>query len=328
MSTADDAPCDVMTRIVRSPVDPTRWTKLVGGGHCCLGRDAPSCARLILSASHSVFALVLIVRLIPPPRRRQLHVSTKPALRQLCTANSICALPALGAAGAAWISRRGVVAVASRRDASPGRPRRDREALRLGVGDDTRIALRLAELDQADVVVKLALRLAHGFYGGVEAPPFAHHLLRRGRVVPEVRILAPRVQLGEAALGDIPVKDASGSARRRCGSRRPASQSRHLPNPKRKGADLAAPQNLRKIREPAVPVATARRISARRRQAAHRILVTDMDRWRAAVPACRIPDHALAAAIGLSPAPLDGISEAGAPGILGRRIGPRHLMTR
>jgi hypothetical protein len=43
--------------------------------------------------------------------------------------------------------------------------------------------------------------------------PFAHHLLRGGGIVPELRILGARIQFGEAALGDIPVKDASSAVR-------------------------------------------------------------------------------------------------------------------
>jgi hypothetical protein len=44
--------------------------------------------------------------------------------------------------------------------------------------------------------------------------PLTHHLLRGGRIVPELGILRLRVQFSEAALGDIPVKDASSAARR------------------------------------------------------------------------------------------------------------------
>jgi hypothetical protein len=43
--------------------------------------------------------------------------------------------------------------------------------------------------------------------------PFSHHLLRGGSIVPELWILGARVQFGEAALGDIPVKDASSAVR-------------------------------------------------------------------------------------------------------------------
>jgi len=49
----------------------------------------------------------------------------------------------------------------------------------------------------------------------------AHDFLRFGGIVPEVRILDAGVQLGQTPLGDIPVKDASGSARWRRGFRRP-----------------------------------------------------------------------------------------------------------
>jgi hypothetical protein len=42
---------------------------------------------------------------------------------------------------------------------------------------------------------------------------FSHHLLGSGGVVPEIGVLGARVQFGEAAFGDIPVKDASSAVR-------------------------------------------------------------------------------------------------------------------
>ncbi len=62
--------------------------------------------------------------------------------------------------------------------------------------------------------------------GIVEVLPLAHDGLRLLGPVPEVGALDARVQLRETALGDIPVKDASGSARPRRGFRRRAPRSR------------------------------------------------------------------------------------------------------
>ena len=94
------------------------------------------------------------------------------------------------------------------------------------VGDDTFVALRLAELDQPEIVLKLALRLTDGAYRILKMLPFARDLLRLGRIVPEIRVFDAGVQFGEPALGDIPVKDASGSGRSHCGFRRPSSAFR------------------------------------------------------------------------------------------------------
>jgi len=42
--------------------------------------------------------------------------------------------------------------------------------------------------------------------------PLAHHVLRGGRIIPKLGVFGPRVQLGQTAFGDIPVKDASSAA--------------------------------------------------------------------------------------------------------------------
>ena len=93
---------------------------------------------------------------------------------------------------------------------------------RLGLGDDRLVALGLAELDQLDLVGELALEPLDGGDRVVELLALAHDLLRALGRVPEVRVLGGGVQLVEAALGAIPVKDASSAGSAPAGSRRRA----------------------------------------------------------------------------------------------------------
>ena len=72
----------------------------------------------------------------------------------------------------------------------------------------------LGELDQLHRVGDLGFQLQHGLDAVGEEGPLAHQLLGVGGVVPEGRVLGERVQLGQAMLGGIPVKDASSAARR------------------------------------------------------------------------------------------------------------------
>ena len=83
---------------------------------------------------------------------------------------------------------------------------------RLGVGDDRLVALGLAELDQLDRVVDLALDAAIAVDRLFEPGALAQQLLRRGRVVPQLRVLGLGVQLGETPVRGVPVKDASSAA--------------------------------------------------------------------------------------------------------------------
>ena len=59
----------------------------------------------------------------------------------------------------------------------------------LGFGDDARIALGLAQLDQFERFVDLALDPAVAGYRVVEPGAFAQQLLRRSGVVPQARVL-------------------------------------------------------------------------------------------------------------------------------------------
>ena len=82
----------------------------------------------------------------------------------------------------------------------------------LGLGDDLRLALGLAELDQFERVVDLALDAPVAGDRLVEPGALAQQLLRRGGVVPQARVLRLGVQFGQAPGCRIPVKDASSAA--------------------------------------------------------------------------------------------------------------------
>jgi hypothetical protein len=82
----------------------------------------------------------------------------------------------------------------------------------LGLGDNRIVALGLAELDQLDRVFDLALDAAIALNRPFEAGALAQDLLRLGGVIPELGIFRLGVQLGEAPVGNLPVKDASSAA--------------------------------------------------------------------------------------------------------------------
>ena len=83
---------------------------------------------------------------------------------------------------------------------------------RFGVGDDRVITLGLAKLDQLAGLFNLALDPPVATDRLVEAGALAQQLLRRSGIVPQLRILGLRVQLGEASGRGLPVKDASSAA--------------------------------------------------------------------------------------------------------------------
>jgi hypothetical protein len=82
----------------------------------------------------------------------------------------------------------------------------------LGVVDDRLVPVGIAEADQLDRLVDLALDPFVAVDRPVEPGALAQDLLRLARVVPELRVLRPGVQLGEAPDRDVPVKDASSAA--------------------------------------------------------------------------------------------------------------------
>jgi hypothetical protein len=97
---------------------------------------------------------------------------------------------------------------------------RDLDAQRLELalrfGDDAGVALRLAKLDELELLIELAGDLAIAADRTIELVALAQQRLCRRRLLPEVRILRLGVQLIETARGVVPVKDASsaGPARR------------------------------------------------------------------------------------------------------------------
>jgi len=82
----------------------------------------------------------------------------------------------------------------------------------LRLRDDRRVPLGIAELDQLERVVDLALDPAVPLDRAFQPGAFAQQRLRRGRVIPELRVFRLGVQLGEAPVGRLPVKDASSAA--------------------------------------------------------------------------------------------------------------------
>jgi len=84
------------------------------------------------------------------------------------------------------------------------------DAFLLGRG----VILALAELDQRDGVVELALEASDGAQAILELVALAHELLRNVRIVPEIGVFGFGVQFREAARRCIDVKDASSAVPR------------------------------------------------------------------------------------------------------------------
>jgi hypothetical protein len=87
---------------------------------------------------------------------------------------------------------------------------------RFGIGDDGGLALGLPHLDQLEGFGDLPLDAAVAGDRVVEPGTLAQQCLRRGGIIPQARILGLRVQLGEAAVRRLPVKDASSAAPTTC----------------------------------------------------------------------------------------------------------------
>jgi hypothetical protein len=87
---------------------------------------------------------------------------------------------------------------------------------RFGIGDDSRLALRLTHLDQLEGVGDFPLDPAVTADRLIELGALAQQLLRRSGIIPQPRILRVGVQLGEAAICGFPVKDASSAAPTTC----------------------------------------------------------------------------------------------------------------
>jgi len=87
---------------------------------------------------------------------------------------------------------------------------------RLRVGDDGSLALGLTQLDQLDGFGDLPLDPLIAADCVVEPGALAQQLLRRSGIIPQPRVLGLRVQLGEATVCRLPVKDASSAAPTTC----------------------------------------------------------------------------------------------------------------
>jgi hypothetical protein len=77
------------------------------------------------------------------------------------------------------------------------------------VGHHGRVILRLGHLDQALGVRQVVLNPGDRRDGAFQLLAFAHQLLRGLRIVPQRRVFGLGVQFVQAAVGGIPVKDAS-----------------------------------------------------------------------------------------------------------------------
>jgi hypothetical protein len=102
--------------------------------------------------------------------------------------------------------------------------------LGFGFGDDAGIALRLAELDELELLVELARDLTIAADRAIELVALAQQRLCRRRLLPEIRIFGLGVQLIETTRCVVPVKDASSAGRARRGSPRPLLEFQRASN--------------------------------------------------------------------------------------------------
>src|SRR6185369_8434409 len=109
----------------------------------------------------------------------------------------------LGAAGARMDLEIAIIGVGLSREQALELPLGDLDAQRLEshlrFGDDRGGAFRLAELDEAKLVVELALYPAIAIDGAVELVALAQHCLRESGFVPQLGVFRLGVQLVEAA---------------------------------------------------------------------------------------------------------------------------------
>ncbi len=79
----------------------------------------------------------------------------------------------------------------------------------LAFTDARLIILGFAQFDQRHRIVEILLQRADALHRLLELLALAHHLLRRLRVGPQVRVFSAPVQLRQSGFSGIPVKDAS-----------------------------------------------------------------------------------------------------------------------
>ena len=101
----------------------------------------------------------------------------------------------------------------------------------LGFGDDRGVAFCLAELDEAKLIVELALDPTIAVDGAVELVALAQQCLREGGLFPQLGVFRLGVQLVEAAGCVVPVKDASSAGKARHAPPRPLLESQRASNP-------------------------------------------------------------------------------------------------
>jgi hypothetical protein len=82
----------------------------------------------------------------------------------------------------------------------------------LGLGDDCIVVLGVAEFDQFDGLLDFALDAPIALNRALQLVALAQDLLGGRGVVPELGVFRLGVQLGEAPVCDVPVKDASSAA--------------------------------------------------------------------------------------------------------------------
>src|SRR5215469_18209644 len=80
---------------------------------------------------------------------------------------------------------------------------------RFSLRDDRGIILGITELEQGEMVVELLLDAGNRRKTVLERGALLHQALRAVLIVPELRILRLPVEVGEARLGAVEVKDAS-----------------------------------------------------------------------------------------------------------------------
>ncbi len=101
----------------------------------------------------------------------------------------------------------------------------------LRFGDDRGVAFCLAELDEAKLIVELALDPTIAVDGAVELVALAQQCLREGGLFPQLGVFRLGVQLVEAAGCVVPVKDASSAGKARHAPPRPLLESQRASNP-------------------------------------------------------------------------------------------------
>jgi hypothetical protein len=83
----------------------------------------------------------------------------------------------------------------------------------LGLENDARVVLGLAEFDHSDIVFQFALDLADSLQRVLQRGALLHQLLGLLGVVPEIGVFGELVQLGKPGRRLFDVKDASSAAR-------------------------------------------------------------------------------------------------------------------